>query len=101
MKKRLTLADRQLIHRLSKEYNLTQSEIADIVGCNQRTVGKILKKPLQSIQEAISLADTFPMDDGCYRTSYHDSDDGLSVYQQSLCQYEDPTFDAVAEDEEE
>lgn len=93
--KQLSLTDHQLIHRLSTDYGLTQKEIADIIGCNQGTVSRSLSKEVPAV-------DFYPMpDNGCYRAAWYDSEEnGLSLYQQSLSPYEDPTFDAVAEWEE-
>lgn len=95
----LSLTDKQLIHRLKNDYKLTQSDIADIVGCSQKTVSKVLKQPLDNILAEIGLYDVYgPSDNGCYRTSYCDSgDDGLSIYQQSISPYDDPTFQAVSD----
>lgn len=100
--KALSLTDKQLIHRLHTDHTLTQSEIADIVGCSQKTVSKVLRQGIAAIVSEVSVTDVYLLpDNGCYRTSWVNTDEGLDVFQQSVCDYSDPTFDMVADMEEE
>lgn len=99
----LSLTDKQLIHRLSTEYNYTQSEISEIVGCSQSSVNRTLSTPIEVINEQVSVAQSLPLSSGCYRAAYSDNmgeDYQLSLYQQAIDPYSDPVLEEVMAEEE-
>ena len=98
--KPISLTDKQLVHRLYHEYHYTQLEIADIVGISQPSVQRILKQHIEDIEEAINSPYLEPQDSGCYRTISYTSDWFPQCTQQDIGNFSDPTFDAVADMEE-